>query len=81
MPSGRLVGSRIDIRRRRGSRPETCELTLTRLHPGAGVEEAGAATGWPLRLAPDVAESDPPSHAELEALRALTSAGDGAASA
>jgi glutaconate CoA-transferase subunit B len=61
--------------------PETCELTLTRLHPGVGAEEARAATGWPLRLAPDLAESDPPGQAELEALRALTSAGDGAASA
>ena len=61
--------------------PETCELTLTRLHPGVGAEEARAATGWPLRLAADLAESDPPSHAELDALRALTSAGDGAASA
>ena len=61
--------------------PETSELTLTRLHTGVGAEEARAATGWPLRLAPDLAESDPPSQAELEALRALTSAGDGAASA
>src|SRR6185295_10986889 len=61
--------------------PGTCELTLTRLHPGVGAEEARAATGWPLRLAPDLAESDPPGQAELEALRALTSAGDGAASA
>jgi len=61
--------------------PETCELTLTRLHPGVGAEEARAATGWPLRLGADLAESDPPSQAELDALRALTSAGDGAASA
>jgi len=61
--------------------PETCELTLTRLHPGVGAEEARAATGWPLRLGADLAESDPPSQAELDALRALTSAGEGAASA
>jgi glutaconate CoA-transferase, subunit B len=61
--------------------PETCELTLTRLHPGVGAEKARAATGWPLRLGADLAESDPPSQAELDALRALTSAGDGAASA
>jgi glutaconate CoA-transferase subunit B len=29
---------------------ETCELTLTRLHPGAEVEQARAATGWEREL-------------------------------
>ncbi len=35
--------------------PETCELTLTRVHPGVTVD-AGASrrTGWPLRVADDL---------------------------
>jgi glutaconate CoA-transferase subunit B len=51
--------------------PETGELTLSSVHPGATVEEARAATGWPLRVAGDVRTGDPPSEAELAALRAL----------
>ena len=31
--------------------PETRELTLAALHPGATVEQAREATGWPLRVA------------------------------
>ena len=51
--------------------PETCELTLTRLHPGIEVEQARAATGWDLAVADNVERTDPPTGAELEALRAL----------
>jgi glutaconate CoA-transferase, subunit B len=51
--------------------PQTRELVLTRLHPGATADEARAATGWPLRVSPDVAVSEPPTDAELAALRAL----------
>ena len=47
------------------------ELTLTRLHPGATVEQARAATGWALKAAPDLGETEPPTDAELDALRAL----------
>jgi glutaconate CoA-transferase, subunit B len=54
--------------------PETCELTLARLHPGVTVEQAVAATGWPLAVRDDLAESVPPSERELEALRALHTA-------
>ncbi len=50
---------------------ETCELTLTSLHPGRTVEEARAGTGWELRVAADVAVGEPPTDAELEALRSL----------
>src|SRR6266853_4465608 len=32
--------------------PVTKELTLTSLHPGITVEQAIAATGWPLKVAP-----------------------------
>jgi glutaconate CoA-transferase subunit B len=51
--------------------PETRELTLTRVHPGATADDARAATAWPLRVAADLAETEPPTAAELAALRAL----------
>jgi glutaconate CoA-transferase subunit B len=47
------------------------ELTLTRLHPGATVDDARAATGWKLRVAGDVGETAPPADHELAALREL----------
>jgi glutaconate CoA-transferase subunit B len=59
--------------------PETCELTLTSLHPGVSVDDAVAATAWPLRLADDVAASDPPSTGELTALRSLKTSIEAAA--
>jgi glutaconate CoA-transferase subunit B len=55
--------------------PDTCELTLTALHPGVTVEQAAAATGWPLRVAASLADSAPPTDQELTALRALTTRG------
>jgi glutaconate CoA-transferase subunit B len=55
--------------------PATRELTMTALHPGVSADQAVAATGWPLRVAADVAATDPPAGAELEALRALTTRG------
>ncbi len=58
--------------------PVTCELTLTRLHPGATVEQARAATGWDLAVAPDLTTSDPPTERELVVLRALKSTQGGA---
>jgi glutaconate CoA-transferase subunit B len=51
--------------------PESKELTLTGLHPGAGVEEAKEATGWDLRVAEDLKTTDPPKREELRILRAL----------
>jgi glutaconate CoA-transferase subunit B len=59
--------------------PTTCELTLTQMHPGVEVEQAREATGWPLAVAEDVRRSDPPTEAELHALRALQSSAGGAA--
>ena len=50
---------------------ETKELTLTSLHPGATVEQAVAATGWPLKVAEDIAETPAPTESELAALRDL----------
>jgi glutaconate CoA-transferase subunit B len=54
--------------------PETFELTLARIHPGVTVEQAVAATGWPLRVRDDLEQSRPPSERELQALRALRTA-------
>jgi glutaconate CoA-transferase subunit B len=50
---------------------ESGEFVLTALHPGRTVEEAVAATGWPLRVSPDLVATEPPTDAELAALRAL----------
>jgi glutaconate CoA-transferase subunit B len=50
---------------------ETGELTLSRVHPGVTVDQVRNATGWPLRVAPDLAETDPVTAEELGALREL----------
>jgi glutaconate CoA-transferase subunit B len=52
--------------------PDTCELRLTALHPGADVAAVRAATGWPLAVAPAVDASVPPTDDELRVLRDLT---------
>ncbi len=52
----------------------TGELTLTRLHPGVTVDDARAATGWDLTVAEPLGRTDPPTDAELSALRALLAA-------
>jgi len=51
--------------------PASTELVLTTLHPGVSADEARAATGWELRVAHDVRTGEPPTDAELEALRSL----------
>ncbi|MFI5839317.1 CoA-transferase subunit beta [Catenuloplanes sp. NPDC051500] len=51
--------------------PETCELTLTHLHPGVTLDRAREATGWDLRVAPDLRTTDAPTDTELRVLRAL----------
>lgn len=51
--------------------PETCELVVTALHPGVGVDEVRARTGWPVRIAESLRETDPPTPSELAALRRL----------
>lgn len=50
------------------------ELVLTRTHPGVSVEQVWSATGWDLRVADDLAETEPPSDEELRVLRRLKSA-------
>jgi glutaconate CoA-transferase subunit B len=51
--------------------PDTCELTLTHLHPGVDIEKARASTGWELRQAPKVRQTEPPTDDELAVLRRL----------
>ena len=49
----------------------SCELRLAALFPGASVEQARAAIGWPLQLADSIEILAAPTAAELAALRAL----------
>ncbi|MFF8841693.1 CoA-transferase subunit beta [Streptomyces sp. NPDC015127] len=51
--------------------PDTAELVLTDLHPGVTVEQVRHATGWELRTAAALRTTEPPTAAELTALRAL----------
>jgi glutaconate CoA-transferase subunit B len=50
---------------------DTGELTLSHVHPGVSVERVRAATGWPLRVAADLAETSPVTPEEIAALREL----------
>jgi len=56
--------------------PVDGELTLVKVHPGISGDDARAATGWELRVAADLTETEPPSARELDALRALRTKGD-----
>ncbi|RKN05956.1 CoA-transferase subunit beta [Streptomyces radicis] len=53
--------------------PGTAELTLAALHPGVTVDDVRAATGWDVRIARHPSFTEPPTGAELAALRALKS--------
>jgi glutaconate CoA-transferase subunit B len=82
--STRTFVGELDFRTSRGERvkvvvtdlgtlePRDGELTLVRVHPGVRVEDVVAATGWDLRVAGDVGETEPPTTRELEVLRALS---------
>jgi glutaconate CoA-transferase subunit B len=52
--------------------PDTCELTLTQLHPGVDLATATARTGWALKVSPDLVTTERPTDQELLALRTLT---------
>jgi glutaconate CoA-transferase, subunit B len=54
--------------------PDARELVLTHLHPGVSLDQVRAETGWDLRVADDLAETEPPSDDELRVLRELKSA-------
>ncbi len=49
----------------------TGELTLTHVHPGVTVEQVLQATGWPLRVAADLQQTEPATAEELRVLRDL----------
>ncbi|GAC1405795.1 MAG: CoA-transferase subunit beta [Ktedonobacteraceae bacterium] len=49
--------------------PENGEAMLQSYHPGTTIEQVQEQTGWPLRLAPDCAETVPPSEHELRVIR------------
>ncbi len=51
--------------------PASRELTLTRVHPGVEVADVRAATGWDLKVADEVAVTEPPTDEELAVLRRL----------
>ncbi|APV50765.1 3-oxoadipate--succinyl-CoA transferase subunit B [Betaproteobacteria bacterium GR16-43] len=51
--------------------PVTKELVLAALHPGVTEEQARAMTGWPLKVANQVAAIAPPTQLELVTLRDL----------
>jgi glutaconate CoA-transferase subunit B len=51
--------------------PVTRELTLTSLHPGVTAEKVVASTGWPLKVAPQIDNTEPPTETELTVLRDL----------
>jgi glutaconate CoA-transferase, subunit B len=55
--------------------PRNGELTLTHVHAGSTADEARAATGWPLAVADDLSVTEPPTDAELDALRSLETRG------
>jgi glutaconate CoA-transferase, subunit B len=45
------------------------ELTLVARHPGKTTEQVKENTGWDLKVAPNLRETDPPTEAELRILR------------
>lgn len=47
------------------------EALLASVHPGISVEEVLANTGWTLRVADELMETEPPSDAELRVMREL----------
>ncbi|MBB5801667.1 glutaconate CoA-transferase subunit B [Saccharothrix ecbatanensis] len=52
--------------------PRTCELVLTRLHPGVDPATVRERTGWDLKFADDLGRTEPPTERELAVLRELT---------
>ncbi|MEK7862489.1 MAG: CoA-transferase, partial [Chloroflexota bacterium] len=51
------------------------EAVLASYHPGRSVEEVRANTGWDLRVAPDVRETDAPSDEVLAIIRGYDTMG------
>lgn len=58
--------------------PDTREMVLVSLHPGATLEQVRENTGWPLAVASPLADTGPPSAEELQVLRDELAAAGGA---
>ena len=50
---------------------QTRELTVVSLHPGVTEAVVREACGWPLKIASDISETEPPTEEELRVLRDL----------
>jgi glutaconate CoA-transferase subunit B len=48
--------------------PETCEMVLDALHPGVGLNDVRANTGWPVQVSSNLAHTPIPTTEELEAI-------------
>jgi glutaconate CoA-transferase subunit B len=66
----RLVVTDLGILEPRGG-----QLTLVATHAGVTTDQVRAATGWELRVADDLRETEPPSADELAAVRSLRTKG------
>jgi len=51
--------------------PVSKEMTVTSIHPGVARDRIATHTGWPVRFAPNVAETPFPTGNELRVLREL----------
>jgi glutaconate CoA-transferase subunit B len=49
--------------------PDTCEMMLSSTHPGVSVGKINQNTGWPLKVAADLATTPPPTPTELAMIR------------
>ncbi len=49
--------------------PQSKEMVLASLHPGATVEQVQAQVGWKLAVAPDLQTTEPPTAEELRLIR------------
>jgi glutaconate CoA-transferase, subunit B len=52
--------------------PDTYELSLTTVHPGVELDAVRTATGWDLKVSPDLRVSEDPTAEELAELQRLT---------
>lgn len=59
--------------------PDTNELVVVSIHPGVTREQIADQTGWPVRMAPHVEQTSPPSERELSVLRELVGRSSGIA--
>jgi glutaconate CoA-transferase subunit B len=55
--------------------PDTCEMVLSSTHPGVSAADVRQNTGWPLKIAPDLRNTPPPTPQELATIRQFDPAG------